>query len=642
MTRIRNHKREILVLTGVFIVAFLVRAIGIDRGIPSQNHVYSLFYSDELAVLDASLSLGNREYAYVLLYYPFFYYLSFLAFVAYYLFSVPGGQFTGWRQFYAQYLRDSSDYLLYGRYWSVFLASLSVLATYFVSKRMFGKKTGFLATLFLLFSFGHIAYSRIFRLDVFLPLILLIAFYLILDAVDEREGRLRPFVLTGITIGVAGATKVTGWAVLIPYLLVGFTENGKFTIKPLKTFRFDRRWVYSLFVAAAVYIMFAAPGLTDLPDVLQRATSPIRRSAHVAGVQGLDSDASQHETNSSGRLSGVTASDTAELRFVNAANLSPYSSSFRWHVTHILPRALGWTIYIPAVAGLVLMLFNKERRTKVVLYVALMTAYLVPIGFASRTAWRDILPMLPFLCISAGYAVQLFLTWLLDLEILRSRPMLGRLLVGFFVILLLLLPGYDIYRQKKLITATDTRDVAKSWIEANVDEGTAIGTENYGPGIVDEETWQKKLAYAQLMGIDVPDRAPEAPSYRVYELVTDLSLGKDTLEPERVLTYLEENEVEYVVLSSGYYGRFYNEAIDLHSPQQAIRGRAFHDAIAANLEPVRQFMPDWETRPGPVIHIYRVPDDLDTAAPDKPGAFEPFAGLEPPASSVGDFQFSPR
>ena len=62
---IRTRWKGLLLLLVLFLIAFVIRAIGIERGIPSQNQAYSLFYTDELAVMDASLSLGNREYAYV-------------------------------------------------------------------------------------------------------------------------------------------------------------------------------------------------------------------------------------------------------------------------------------------------------------------------------------------------------------------------------------------------------------------------------------------------------------------------------------------------------------------------------------------------------------------------------------------------
>jgi len=192
-----------------------------------------------------------------------------------------------------------------------------------------------------------------------------------------------------------------------------------------------------------------------------------------------------------------------------------------------------------------------------------------------------------------------------------------------------------------LLLQPDTRDLAKSWIEANIEQGTNLAVESYGPGILDEKYRQE--IENTLQNHDVSRIAPHlaSPVYNVFLLDWDLIESKDRLQPERLIPYLESNDIQYVVTSSGYYARFYNNAIDQHYPERAISGRAFHDAIESHLQLVKQFTPNWDNRPGPVIKVYRVPDTLEPL-PIQAGNFDPFPGMERPASAVGYYEFSPR
>jgi hypothetical protein len=604
-----TRRREHFIIAGIFITAFVIRSIGIGWGLPNQNYPYSLFLADEPNVLYATLLFGKRIYQLTIVRnQPFFYLVSFLVFCVYYVIGRATGHFSNLIDFQAQYLQDNSQFLLVGRYFVVFAASLTVVLTYFVGRKMFGKREGLFAALFLLFSFGHVVYSKIFRLDSFLPLIFLLAFYLIINLVNVKPKKLKPFVLCGLVMGFAAATKITGFALLVPFLLVPFVLNKETSPRQFWKPKLDRRYPFALFVYLAAVFALTAPSFFLKPSI---AEGVARRLDH---------------SGSSGYL----------------PTLSPYEYSLPWHFFHILPQEVGIVIYLLALFGILIMLIDKRNRTSVILFLATMIAFLLPIGYLIRTTWRDMLPMLPFFAIAAGYA----LARLLDLLFLKvqslKRGRLGDLTTVILLVLLLALPAANIYRQKRLILSQDTRDIAQIWIEINVPEGSQLAIEPYGPAVLDRTIKQLVQSNVTSLGREVKPNSITRPVYDVYLLDYDLSSGKDNLQPDLLLPYLIENEIDYVVVSSAYYGRFYNDAVDIVFPEPAANGREFHDILESNLELVTQFTPKWWDIPGPKIKVYKVPKSMPLESETIFGSFEPFTGMEHPASAVGYYQFSPR
>jgi hypothetical protein len=136
-----------------------------------------------------------------------------------------------------------------------------------------------------------------------------------------------------------------------------------------------------------------------------------------------------------------------------------------------------------------------------------------------------------------------------------------------------------------------------------------------------------------------PGWAAGRPTYSLTTLVP--SVG-GVIPADEILSQIRDSEAAYVITSSAYYGRFYNNALDRHLPGLSEEGRQMHDMLATNLELVNEFIPNWSDRPGPVIKIFAVHDDFDIQKSLIPGIFDPYPGLTPPASAVGYYQFAPR
>lgn len=125
--------------------------------------------------------------------------------------------------------------------------TLSLVATYFLGRRLFSEPAAILGVLLLSLTERHLHASVIFKPDILLLLWTVVAFLWILDAV-EKPG-LRSYLLAGFGIGLCVATKLNGVLVAIP-LVLGTAA----------LFRRERRvvpWLLlSGLVAAAVFVLF--------------------------------------------------------------------------------------------------------------------------------------------------------------------------------------------------------------------------------------------------------------------------------------------------------------------------------------------------------------------------------------------------
>lgn len=600
-----THRWELLFLVCLFAAAFAIRSIGIGWGLPGQNYSYSVFLADEPGVLYSSLVLGQGYYRHELQNYPFFYYLSFFVFGFYFFAGLVAGHFQGLSDFKAQYILDRGQFLIMGRIFIIFVASLTVVLTYELAKRLFGRTVAIISSLFMLLSFGHIVYSKVFRLDSFLPFIYLCVFYLIVRLAQSNTRRLWPYVLAGFALAFAVATKVTGWAILIPYLLLPFVgTDGRWSLRP----RIDRRYVFSIYIAVCTYIVMVAPVLNEVPSEVSSAVGRLSKETTYIG---------------------------------NPANLSPYRYSIVWHLTKTLPAQMGSTIYPFAILGLPLLVFDRRHRLAAVFILAALVSYLGPIGYAIRTAWRDVLPILPLLSVVAAYG----LLRASELIAPRLHDSVGRDKLALAVTaVVLLMPVANIYRQKQLILQPDTRDIATSWIEEHVPAGSHIAVETYGPSIMDSSYRENVVDYVNENGSTDGRVILPGPTYAVTALNAKRLETKGSADPQTVYEFITENNTDYLILSSGSYARYYNDATESLHPEMAAEAQAYYDLVASNLEPVETFVPDWQSRPGPVIQIFRVPPDFGQRglAPAISGKFDPFPGMERPATAVGYYQFSPR
>jgi hypothetical protein len=264
--------------------------------------------------------------------------------------------------------------------------------------------------------------------------------------------------------------------------------------------------------------------------------------------------------------------DRGWLGFENTGN------GFWYNVTPNLTGAIGVVALVLAVAGLGWALWRRTRLDLIVApYVIL---YFVYIGTWKELADRYLLPIVPLLLLLAvRLAVEL---------VERSRPRARRAVTAAVAVALavaLALPLADSVAFDRTLSGTDTREVAREWIEDNIPAGALIAVENYTAPLVLEE----ELDHYRAAGLD-----PVA--YRVVRLRLP---APDTPDLDRDLERLRRDGVEYVLVSSRISDRV------LAAPEEYRTAVEFYERLAAEAELVREFRPGTGER-GPVLKLYRL------------------------------------
>lgn len=139
------------------------------------------------------------------------------------------------------------------------------------------------------------------------------------------------------------------------------------------------------------------------------------------------------------------------------------------HVTTSLGLGLGWPMLVAGTVGLVA-IAARDRRTGV-LVILFPLAYYALVGSGRTTFARYILPVVPFLCLGAGWTVRVASRW----AAARGPRAASEPLVACVLTVLVAAPSaYAAVRSNRLLARTDTRLLAAEWIRRAFPEGTTV------------------------------------------------------------------------------------------------------------------------------------------------------------------------
>jgi hypothetical protein len=563
-------------LAGVLIAAISLRLGGVGQGLP---YVYNLDESDHFVPHAVAMFRDGLDPHY-------FSNPPALTYLLHVLLAVWFGGASGVEHAYAH---SPEDVYVVARVASAALGTVAVWLLYLAGTRLFGRRVGLLAAAIEAVAFLPVFYSHLALNDV--PALAPLTLSLLGSAGVLRRGRALDYLIAGLGLGLACATKYTAGIVLLPLLAAAAARH------------LDRERAAD---AGGAHAVGALPGLA-VAGVAALAAFLLANPYAVIDFQGFHRGL-VHQSTVSGESQG-------KLGAPSGGGLAYYAWSLTW--------GLGWVPALAALGG-ALTIWRREPRIGWML-VPPAVLFLLFMGLQGRYFGRWLLPIFPIACLLAAWFA---------LELVRGLAQRGRRVQSAALavaVAALCVQGllYSVHSSLVLARA-DTRNLTRAWMLAHVPAGSRIVVEPVVPnawvtdigraGSAGEPRWVK---YASLRAaIDPASGAlePEGRKVRAEDY-------ERTLSPA-LLAYYERRGYCWVVSGSTQSGRAF---ADPRAVPQAIayyRALARQASVAYRASPYRSghapvpFGFDWSfdyyplayERPGPQITVYRLAGGLCAAA----------------------------
>ncbi|MDE3070000.1 MAG: glycosyltransferase family 39 protein, partial [Acidobacteriota bacterium] len=426
-----------LTLAGLLAGALALRLWGVGHGLP---YAYNIDEADQFvprAIGMTGLHLNPHYFANP----PALTYLLHLLFMFRY-----GGHAAAVKAF----REHPSEVYTLARAAVAVLGVIALWLLYVLGARLFDRRTGLLATALGAVAFLPVFYSHLALNDV--PMLVPLLACLIGAAGIVRTGHTREYVLAGIGLGLATATKYTAGIALVALgIAVGMRWRGAGGAR--RELRAPLEGLALAGVLAALAFLVANPyALLDSQRFLAELGHERSVASEAAGKLGAP-----HEP-----------------------TIVYYLWSFTW--------GLGWLPALAALGGL----FTAYRRARPawLLLVPMSLLYLLYMSTQGRAFGRWLMPILPVACLLAAHftlSASGLLARLAARRFARARRGLPAL-AGGGLSLALLAQGvvYGVHSDLVLARA-DTRSLARAWMVAHVPAGALVVLE---PGVV-EAAWPR-------------------------------------------------------------------------------------------------------------------------------------------------------
>jgi hypothetical protein len=560
--RIRNvHAAAVGVL---LIVTLLLRLWGIKQGLPYSYNVDEATHFVPRAIDFFSHDLNPHYFLNPPAY-------SYLLHVVFELWFGSGDAVM------RAYTTNPTEVYVVARVVAAVLGTASVWLTYLAAARFAGKHVGLAAAAIFGLAFLPIFYSHLALNDV--PTLAPVSLSLYGTACVMRRGRLRDYVIAGLGLGLAAATKYTGGITLL-CLLAAFVSDGSGGAFRVAA----RRLAIGLIVALVAFVLANPYAVLDFH----------------AFVTGMSSQASL-----------AAGEDPVKLGTRPGSGIGYYLWTFTW--------GLGWGPVLAALGGAVLLLVRRRWAMAMVLIPAPI-AFIIFMGDQQRYFGRWLMPIFPIVAILAAYGAVELVGWLI-----RARRIPAPAAIGLVAVLLLAQSLVAVLHNDAVLSRPDTRNLARAWMVAHVPAGAKVVLEpvvsdnwstDVGVSLPWTPTGDRWYRYPTWL-TDLDDNGNPLPAGERRYVVVDQY--ERTLRPELLNEYASKGFC-WIMIGSEQAGRAFAQ------PQLAPAAIAYYAALAERARLVYHVSPfsagthpvpfsfDWAIDyyprqyrlPGPELSVYRL------------------------------------
>ena len=475
------------------------------------------------------------------------------------------------------YATNPTELFVLARVVAAVLGTIAVWLTYLAGERLLNRTVALLGAAIFGLAFLPIFYSHLALNDV--PTLAPVALALHGISGVLRNGSRRDYVLSGVGIGLAAATKYTGGVMAVCLLAAAICDGAAGT--PLTSVR-----RLGLAVGCAVLAFLAANPYAVL-------------------------DFNAFHTGVSTQQSLAGGSDPEKLGTTAGSGTAFYLWTFTW--------GLGWAPSIAAVGGSVLLLVRRRLALALVLLPAPI-AFIVFMGDQQRYFGRWLMPIFPIVALLGAYAAVELVRWLVSA---RRMPVL--LAGGAAAIVMLAQSATTVIHNDVVLSRADTRNLTRAWMVDHVPAGAKVVVE---PVVSDD--------WAQDVGRSLP-WTPTGVRWQMWNTyVTDVDANGNhlppgehryvaideyerTLRPELLDEYANDGYC-WVVIGSLQAGRSFAQpkiapaAIAYYAELANHARLMYHVSPFAHGSRAVPFSFDWSidyypsqyARPGPEMSVYRL------------------------------------
>jgi 4-amino-4-deoxy-L-arabinose transferase-like glycosyltransferase len=419
----------LLVLT--LLIAAAVRFWGLDFGLP-----HTQARPDETYIIDVTLALLRGVWPPPNYDYPWLYAMLLTGmYQPYFLWGLWHGSFQSLADLAASWPLHWEPFFLISRSLSAMAGTATVFVLYWIGRGIWNPRTGVAAAFLLSVAFLHVRDSHYGTTDILMTLFIMTAVGLLLRA--HLTGRRASFVVAGAVAGLAVGTKYNAALLAAPALVSYFIDIVDSPGRRVRAIVGLRLWLFAVpfivvFLLAAPFIVLDSSRFLDSLNLL--------RDSMQAGHGALELE-----------------------------------RGWEHHLKLSLRYGLGLPLLAAGVLGAAT-IFVREWRIGALL-LAFPIAYYVVAGFSRNQFFRYVIPVVPFLCLTAARLVFLAADGLGRLQGFgrgRSNEVLPAVAGAVLTIAIAMPSAVSVWQFDRIMARTDNRVVIADWFARNVPPGQSI------------------------------------------------------------------------------------------------------------------------------------------------------------------------